>query len=187
MQIPMSRFQVHDELSAPEGSVPVLRGAVAAGGQVPNFLAVLAGSPAALRAYVRCRSELRHGTLPPATLERISLAVAQTRGSQPDLALHVRAARRAGLSADDVALAREFDALDEREADLLRYLRPLVEDGAAPPLHVHERARESGWSDEQLLEAIAYAALEQLTAMVNIAGEVPVDGSAEQSRALRAA
>ena len=187
MKTPMSRFQIHDELSAPEGSVPVLRGAVAAGGQVPNFLGVLAGSPAALRAYVRFRSELRHGNLSAQTLERISLAVAQTRGSEPDLALHVRTARRLGLSVDDVALAREFDALDEREAVLLRYLRPLVEHGTAPPLHVHEEAREAGWTDEQLLEAIAYAALEQFTAMVNVAGDVPVDGSVEQTRSLRAA
>jgi alkylhydroperoxidase family enzyme len=187
MKTPMSRFQIHDELSAPEGSAPVLRGAVAAGGQVPNFLGVLAGSPAALRAYVRFRSELRHGTLSAQTLERISLAVAQARSSQPDLALHVRTARRLGLSVDDVALAREFHALDERDSILLRYLRPLVEHGTAPPLHVHEEAREAGWTDEQLLEAIAYAALEQFTAMVNVAGDVPVDGSVEDTRSLRAA
>ena len=42
---------------------------------------------------------------------------------------------------------------------------------------------------EQLLEAIAYASLETFTAMVNVAGEVPVDGSDEESRTrkLRAA
>ena len=187
MQNPMSRFQIHDELSAPEGSVPVLRGALAAGGQLPNFLGVLAGSPAALRAYVRFRSEVRHGTLAPATLERISLAVAQATRSEPGLALHTRAARHAGLTLDEVALAREFDSGDEREATLLRWLRPLVERAERPKLHLHEEAREAGWSDEQLLEAIAHVALEQLTAMVNLAGEVPVDGSSEDSRSLRAA
>ncbi len=184
---PMSRFQVHDELSAPEGSVPVLRGALASRGQLPNFLGVLAGSPAALRAYVRFRSELRHGTLPLATLERISLAVAQATRSEPGLALHARTGRQAGLTLDEVALAREFDSRDEREATLLRWLRPLVERTGCPKLHLHEEAREAGWSDEQLLEAIAYVALEQLTAMVNVAGEVPVDGSSEDSRSPRAA
>ena len=39
-KISMSRFQIHDELTAPEGSVPVLRGALATGGQLPNFLGV---------------------------------------------------------------------------------------------------------------------------------------------------
>jgi len=186
MKTPMSRFQVHDDLTAPEGSVPVLRGVLAPGGQLPNFLGVLAGSPAALRAYARFRSELRHGTLEPATLERIALAVAEHYGSQPGLALHGRTARQAGLTLDEVALAREFDSRDEGEAALLRYLRTLVEQGS-PPVHLHEEAREAGWTDEQLLEAIAFAALEGFTAMINIAGDVPVDGSVEESRQLRAA
>ena len=186
MKTPMSRFQVHDDLTAPEGSVPVLRGVLAPGGQLPNFLGVLAGSPAALRAYARFRSELRHGALSPATLERIALAVAEHYGSQPGLALHGRTARQAGLTLDEVALAREFDSRDEHEAALLRYLRTLVEQGS-PPVHLHEEAREAGWSDEQLLEAIAFVALEGFTAMINIAGDVPVDGSVEESRQLRAA
>ena len=63
MKTQMSRFQIHDDLTAPERSVPVLRGALSGGGQLPNFLGVLAGSPAALRAYARFRSELRHGRL----------------------------------------------------------------------------------------------------------------------------
>ncbi len=71
MKTSMSRFQIHDDLTAPEGSVPVLRGALATGGQLPNFLGVLAGSPAALRGYARFRSALRHGKLTLATLEII--------------------------------------------------------------------------------------------------------------------
>ena len=103
--------------------------------------------------------------------------------------MHSRTARAAGLGIDEVALAREFDSGDEREAALLRYLKALVETGARPPMHLHEEAREAGWSDEQLLEAIAYVALETFTAMINVAGEVPVDGSVEESRTanLRAA
>ena len=85
MKTSMSRFQIHDELTAPEGSVPVLRGALATGGQLPNFLGVLAGSPAALRAYARFRSELRHGTLTLPTLERIALAVADHYDSEPGI------------------------------------------------------------------------------------------------------
>jgi alkylhydroperoxidase family enzyme len=54
-------------------------------------------------------------------------------------------------------------------------------------MHLHEEAREAGWSDEQILEAIAYVALERFTAMINVAGDVPVDGSVEDTRTLRAA
>jgi alkylhydroperoxidase family enzyme len=186
MKTAMSRFQIHDDLTAPEGSVPVLRGALSGGGQLPNFIGVLAGSPSALRAYARFRSELRQGTLERPTLERIALAVAEHHGSEPGIALHSRTARQAGLGLDEVALAREFDSNDEREVALLRYLKPLVEAGR-PAMHLHEEARELGWSDEQLLEAIAFLTLETFTAMINVAGEVPVDGSVEDSRTLRAA
>jgi alkylhydroperoxidase family enzyme len=187
MKISMSRFQIHDDLTAPEGSVPVLRGALATGGQLPNFLGVLAGSPAALRAYARFRSELRHGKLPVATLERIALAVAEHYHSEPGVALHSRAARNAGLALDEVALARQFTSNDPSEAALLRYLQALLEDGGRPPMHLHEEAREAGWDDEQILEAIAAVSLEGFTAMINVAGEIPVDGSQEESRTLKAA
>jgi AhpD family alkylhydroperoxidase len=186
MKTACSRFQIHDDLTAPEGSVPVLRGALSTGGQLPNFVGALAGSPAALRGYARFRSELRHGHLKTATLERIALAVAEHHGSAPGIAMHSRAARAAGLGLDEVARARRFDSADEREAALLTYLRALVVDGR-PPQHLHEEASELGWQDEQILEAIATVALESLAAMVNVAGEVPVDGSVEQSRRLTAA
>jgi alkylhydroperoxidase family enzyme len=187
MKTQMSRFHIHDDLSAPEGSLPLLKAAMASAGQLPNFLGVLAGSPAALKAYARFRSELRHGSLTRATLERISLAIAEHYRSQPGLAIHTRTARLAGLGIDEVALAREWTSRDEREAALLRYLREMVEHRGHAPMHLHEEAREAGWTDEQLLEAVAVVALESFTAMVNVAGEVPVDGSVEETRVLRAA
>ena len=187
MKIPMSRFQIHDDLTAPDGSVQVLRGALASGGQLPNFLGVLAGSPAALRAYARFRSELRHGKLSLATLERIALAVAEHYHSEPGIETHLRTGRAAGLALDEMALARQFSSKDEREAALLRYLQSLLAQHGRPPMHLHEEAREAGWEDEQILEAIAALSLEMFTAMVNVAGEVPVDGSTEASRGLKAA
>jgi len=187
MKTRISRFSIHDDLSAPEASLPILKSAMASAGQLPNFLGVLAGSPAALRGYTRFRGELRHGSVPLPTLERIALAVAHHYGSEPGLALHRRTGRRAGLGVDEIALACEWDSYDEHEAKLLRLLRVLVVDQGSPAAHLHEEARESGWSEEQLLEAIAVAGLETLTAMVNLAGDIPVDGSAETARELRAA
>jgi alkylhydroperoxidase family enzyme len=183
----ISRFQIHDELTAPEGSLPVLKGALSSAGQLPNFLGVLAGSPAALRGYARFRAELRHGTLPLPTLERISLAVAEHFGSVPGIAIHTRTARQAGVGIDEVGLARDWESRDPREAAMLRYLKGVLTQRGAVPHHLHEEAIEAGWSAEQLLEAIALLSLECFTAMINVAGEVPVDGSFEETRVLRAA
>src|SRR3954469_17684060 len=187
MKTKESRFQVHDELTAPERSLPVLTGALASGGQLSNFLGVLAGSPAALRGYARFRSELRHGDLSWPTQQRIALAVAEHEGSDYSLpALH-RTAREAGLGLDEIALAREFDSHDEPEAVLLRFLKALLESEGSPPLHLHEEAREAGWSDEQILETVAHVALASFGNLVTRAGDVPFDGSGEESRLAQAA
>ena len=183
----ISPFTIHDDLTAPEGSLPVLKGASSAAGQLPNFLGVLAGSPAALRAYARFRAELRHGTLTHATQERIALAVAEHYRSEPGIALHSRTARQAGLALDEVALAREWDSRDEREATLLRYLKPLLAERAHCPQHLHEEAREAGWTDEQILEAVAHIALARFSALLSRASDVPRDGSHEEGRLQQAA
>ena len=183
----MSRFPIHDDLTAPEESLPVLKGLQSSAGQLPNFLGALAGSAAALRGYVRFRAELRRGSLPQATRERIALAVAEHYRSEPGIELHGRTARRAGLGLDEVALARDWTSNDAAEAAMLRYLRPLVEQRGDHPMYLHEEAREAGWSDAQLLEAIALVSMESFTAMVNRAGEIPLDGSVEETRVLRAA
>ena len=182
MKTPMSRFHIHDDLTAPEASLPILRGALASAGQLPNLIGVLAGAPAVLRGYARFRSELRHGKLAPITLERIALAVAHLYGSEPGLALHRRTARQAGMTVDDVTLATEWDALDERDALLLRWLRIVVAERSRPPAHLHEEVREAGWTEEHLLEAVAFASVEAFAAMVNVAGDVPADGSRELTR-----
>jgi alkylhydroperoxidase family enzyme len=187
MKTKESRFQVHDELTAPERSIPVLKGALAGGGQLSNIVGVLAGSSAALRAYARFRSELRHGTLPLRTQQRIALAVAEHQGSEYALATLQRTARDAGLGLDEIALAREFDSHDEREAVLLRYVKALLEKDGPPPLHLHEEAREAGWEDEQILETVAHVALDSFGNLITRAGDVPNDGSAEESRMARAA
>jgi alkylhydroperoxidase family enzyme len=187
MKTKESRFQVHDELTAPERSVPVLKGALAGGGQLSNIVGVLAGSPAVLRAYARFRSELRHGSLPCATQQRIALAVAEHQQSDYALSALQRTSREAGLGLDEIALAREFDSVDEREAALLSFVRGLLESDGTPALHLQEEAREAGWSDEQILEAVAHVALASFGNLVTRAGDVPLDGSAEEARMAQAA
>ena len=187
MKTKESRFQVHDELTAPERSVPILKGALSGGGQLPNFIGVMAGSPPVLRSYARLRSELRNGSLTYATQQRISLAVAEHQQSEYGLATLQRTARDAGLGLDEIALAREFDSHDEREAVLLRFVKALLETDGAPPHHKHEEAREAGWDDEQILEAVAHVALATFGNLMTRAGDVPRDGSAEEARLLHAA
>jgi alkylhydroperoxidase family enzyme len=70
---------------------------------------------------------------------------------------------------------------------LLRFVKALLESDGPPPLHVHEEAREAGWTDEQILETVAHVALSSFGNLVTRAGDVPFDGSGEESRLAQAA
>jgi AhpD family alkylhydroperoxidase len=171
----ISRFDIHDELTAPDASTPIINGVSTAGGAVSKFLGVLAGAPSALRAFARMRSELRGGNLPRHTRERIALAVAEHRGDSYGIAQHARTARAAGLGLDEISAARSFSSRDEREAGLLAFLESVLDSDGPPELHLLEEARELGWTDEQILEAIAHLALGEFQSMVANAAALPHD------------
>ena len=171
----VSRFQIHDELTAPDESAPLIKSIQAAGGAVTKFVGVLAGAPAVLRAYTRMRSELRNGVLPQATRERIALAVAEYRDDTYSIAQHAKSARRAGLGLDEVSKARSFESGDEKEQLLLSYLKATIDAGGRPPHHLHEEAQEIGWSEEELLEAVGNLALFEFQSLIASAAALPKD------------
>ena len=170
-----SRFDIHDELTAPEGSIKILKGIQTAGAEVTKFIGVLAGAPAALRAFARMRHELRDGALPRPTRERIALAVAERRGDTYSVAQHARTARTAGLGLDEVSRARSFTSGDSKEAALLSFLEVLLSSGERPSAHLGEEAREAGWSDEEILEAVAHVALAEFQTLIANAAALPQD------------
>jgi AhpD family alkylhydroperoxidase len=170
-----SRFDIHDELTAPEGSQKILKAVETSGGEISKFIGVLAGAPAALRAFARMRHELRDGILPSATRERIALAVAERRGDTYSVAQHARAARDAGLGLDEISRARSFTSADEKEAALLAFLQGLHDAAERPSAYLAEEAREAGWSDEELLEAVAHLALSEFQSLIANAAALPQD------------
>jgi alkylhydroperoxidase family enzyme len=173
----VSRFHIHDELTAPEGSSRIIKSIQTAGGAVSKFLGVLAGAPSALRAYTRMRAELRAGVLPRQTRERIGLAVAEHRGDEYSIAQGARTARAAGLGLDEVARARNFTSSDPREAALLALLKETLAADGRPATHLVEEAREADWSDEEILEAVAELALAEYQSLVASAAALPLESS----------
>lgn len=171
----ISRFDIHDELTAPEATARLLRGMSDAGGSVSKLVGVLAGSPATMKAFARMRHELRAGVLPRASAERIALAVAENRGDTYSVAQHAKTARAAGLGLDEISRARSWDSSDPRELALLAFAKGLFESTGRPSHHLLEEAREVGWTDEELLEAVAQLALSEFQSLVSNAAALPQD------------
>ena len=171
----VSRFHIHDELTAPDESAPIIKSLQVGGRSVNKLVGVLAGSPAVLRAYTRMRAELQAGELPKSTRHRIALAVAEHRGDSYSVVQYAKTARNAGLGLDEVSRARSFTSSDPREAALLVYLKAALEADGDPPLYLHEETREAGWDDEQILEALAHVALGEFQILLAAAAALPKD------------
>lgn len=166
-----SRFDIHDELTAPGGSERLLKSISSAGGAVSKLVGVLAGSPATLRAFVRLRAELRASDLPAQTATRIGLAVAEKRGDGYSVAQHARTARLSGLGLDEISQARGFSSSDPKEAALLALLKATIDSDGHTPVYLLEEAREHDWTDAQILAAIGEVSLHGLQSMIaNVAG-----------------
>lgn len=170
-----SRFDIHDELTAPGGSERLLKSISSAGGSVSKLVGVLAGSPASLKAFARLRSELHSGALPATTAIRIGLAVSERRGDRYSLAQHARSARLSGFGLDEISRNRSFSSTDPREAALLAFIEGALDAEGHAPAYLLEEAREADWSDEQLLEALGEVALCEFQSLVANVAALPED------------
>ena len=127
-----------------------------------------------LRAYTRMRSELRSGVLPRATRERIALAVAEHRDDTYSIAQHAKSARtrrprpRRGLAGPAASAPAT-----RRRRRCSTYLKATLEADGHPPHHLHEEAREIGWTDEEILEAVAHLALNEFQSLIASAAALP--------------
>ena len=147
MATKISRFDIHDELTAPPESAPILKGALSGQRQAQQLrrrAGRLAGRAARLRAHA-LRAAARHAAARDAGADR-------ARGGRvPRLRVRRRGARArraqtSGSSLDEVDHARPLLSRDEQEAALLRYLESVLENRGAVPIHLHEEAREQGWT-----------------------------------------
>ena len=174
MKTPMSRFQIHDDLTAPEGSVPFCV-EPATGGQLPNFLGPSPDPPppcAATRAFApSCAAARSTSPRSSASRWRSPSTTARGRASRCTTGWPVRPACGSTRS----PAARKFHSNDPKQGRAAAATSRPSSTPARSPDHLHVEA-PSRLVGEQILEAIAYVALERFTAMVNDAGDVPVDG-----------
>ena len=176
----MSRFDIHDELTAPEGRSPSSRARShqqascrTSSGSSPARRPPCAATPLSRRAAPRVAGA-RHARADRARRRRALRLQARPASTRHRTPAPASASTRSRWPASGTPATERVGAA--------ALPAPLVSEAAARRMHLHEEAREAGWTDEQILEAIACVALESFTALVNVAGEVPVDGSAEETR-----
>lgn len=144
-------------------------------GMLPNLIATIAHSPAALTAYLGSAEALAGGTLSERERERIALAVAQYNACGYCLAAHSALAARSGLDAIEIGEARAGRGRSPRDAALLSFVIVVLERQGAVAGEEIAVLRQAGFGDAETVEIVAHIALNVFTNYLNNAARTDVD------------
>jgi alkylhydroperoxidase family enzyme len=124
-------------------------------GKVPNILKQVANSPAALEAMLGTRESLSKGLLDEQMRCRIGILIAEIYSCEYMLASRVFAAKKAGLSDEELKLARQQSSKDPKADAGLQFVRNVVlRHAEIAPGDVAE-LKTAGYSDGEIAELIA--------------------------------
>lgn len=144
-------------------------------GMVPNFIRVLANSPAALGAFLGLYGIAGAGSLDPQTRERIALAVAEQNGCAYCVAAHTAIGRKAGLDSAEMLANRLGRSADAKAESALTFARALVEHTGEVDAAAFDAVRAAGHSDAEIVEIISHVALNIFTNLLGKATRVEID------------
>jgi len=142
---------------------------------VPNFLRVLTRATAATEAYAAAEKALANGQLTARQREQIALAVAEINGSEYCLVAHTVNSRNAGLSEEEIGLARKAAANDRKAEAILRLTQAVVLQRGHIRDNELRAVRSAGVSEAELIEVMANIALNVFTNYLNIVSKTEVD------------
>jgi uncharacterized peroxidase-related enzyme len=162
--------------TAPPAAQPLLRAIKRQLGVAPNLFRLVANSPAALEGYLGLSAALAEGELPPATRERIALAVAQINGCDYCLSAHTYLGRHiAKLDDAEIVANRHASSTDDKAAAAVRFAAQVTEHRGAVSDEELEAVKAAGYTDAQIIEIVQHVALNVWTNYINIVAQTEID------------
>ncbi len=144
-------------------------------GMVPNFLKVLANSPAALRAFLGLHGIASEGSLEAPTRERIALTLAQQNACDYCVSAHTALGRKAGLNGAEMEANRAGTSQDSKAAAAVKFAKALAEhNGQVTTAEILE-VRNAGYSESDIVEIITHVGLNVLSNIIGKASQVEID------------
>ncbi len=171
----MARIAVIDPKSATGEAKKLLDAVQASLGAVPNFIRVLANSPAALNAFLGIHGIAGAGSLDPKTRERIALAVAEQNACQYCVSAHTAIGRKAGLDSQEMLANRMGRSSDAKAEAALAFARALVEHAGQVSKAEFDAVRAAGHSDGEIVEIITHVAMNIFTNLLGKATQIEID------------
>ncbi len=143
--------------------------------EAPNFFRILVRAPTVTSAYAAAEQALAKGQITARQREQIALAVAEINDSRYCLVAHTIAGRTAGLSDEDIRLARKAAANDPKAGAMLRFTQAVVLQRGELGDEDFNAVRKAGISELEMIEIVANIALNLFTNYLNIIFDTEVD------------
>ena len=173
----MSRIPIPTTIeAAPLASRPLLEAVKKQLGVAPNLFRLVANSPAALEGYVALIGALAKGALPPATRERIALAVAEVNGCSYCLSAHTYLGRNvANLDDAEMTANRSGSSNDAKAATAVRFAAKVARERGHVGDDDLRALRQAGYDDAQIIEIVLHVALNTWTNYINEVAKTEID------------
>ncbi len=179
----MSRYAPHTAESAPEASRAGLDKAARKFGRLPNLIAVMAESPAALDGYLALHGVFEQGTFSPGERQVLLLTVSTVNGCAYCVAAHTMGGKMAGVS--DVVLEGIRDGKpipDLRLAALSGFAAAMVEKRGWVSDAKIAAFLNAGFTRAQVFEVVLAVSMKTLSNTINHIADTPLDAAMEAFR-----
>lgn len=166
--------QIKPETATPE-QTEVFANVKKAMGMVPNLVATLAQSSAAVGGYLAFDGALAKGSLPAKYRELISVVVAQSNGCNYCLSAHSMIAKMKGYTEEAVLDFRRGKSSDPKEQSMINFIHKVLANKGNVAPAVIEDLRSHGFSESDIVEIIANVAINNFTNYFNNAAATVID------------
>ena len=171
----MQRIKAADMATATGRTKEILDNVRKSMGGVPNIISTMANSPAVAEAYLRFSQALSTGVLAPRLREQLALTVGEANSCLYCVSAHSVLGVKAGLSAEDVDLARRGKSTDPAEAAALVFARKLVSERGRVCDSDLETLRSHEFCDGAISEIVAHVGMNLFTNYFNHVAATEVD------------
>jgi len=172
----MSDFQLHDAQNAPPGSGELLDKVNESFGFTPNLTRVLAGAPAALRAYLTLGETFDGTSLSPREQQAVLLSVSFENGCAYCIAAHSMVGRMKGLSEGEVEALRTGEPLSDPQLNAVsRFTRAVVRERGSASADEVKGFLDAGFTRQSILEVLVGVTMKTLSNYTNHLADTPLD------------
>ncbi len=172
----MSKFTVHNQETAPAGSVELLDSAEKAFGFLPNLLGMMSESPATLNAYMMLGKLFDQSSFNATERQTIILAISRYNECQYCVAAHSMVAGMQNVPREVIEAIRNDEVIADSRLQILREIATqAVENRGRFSDADISRFLDAGFSKAQLLEVILAASYKTLSNYINHIAKTPLD------------